>query len=80
MKGTKGQEDPHSMKESTASGSLDAVLTSWFLFHFFLEEQERTYYFGSPLPLKSQPKLPDRHDRYLLLSVSNKIKFKKHFH
>lgn len=29
MKGTKGQEDPHSTKESTASGGLDAVLTSY---------------------------------------------------
>lgn len=28
-KGTKGQEDPHSMKESTASGGLDANLTSY---------------------------------------------------
>lgn len=32
MKGTKGQEDPHSMKESTANGSLDAVLTHGFYF------------------------------------------------
>lgn len=40
---------------------------------------EKPYYFGSALPLKSQPKLPDQHDRYLLLSVSNEIKLKNTF-
>ena len=40
---------------------------------------EKPYYFGSPLPLKSQPKIPDSHERYLLLSVSDKIKWKNTF-
>ena len=42
--GTKGQEDPHSAeKKHSQWRSRCCPDLMWFLFHFFLEEQERSH-------------------------------------